>query len=136
MNGKKFRRYWNSECSSYLTFVVDTFNRNGFNNFNVKSVTSVCCNNPWFSFNNIGLFDFIIPLPMAITIRRFIAVPAAHVAILTFAIRPSKSRFGRPFCLKIVFPSLSFLILNFQWLMDVLRKVYFGWILLKRSSAA
>ena len=87
--------------------------------------SSGSCNDSPFSFNNIGLFDYTTPFPMAVTIWQLIAVPAACVPIiivLTLAIRSSESRFGWPFRLKRVFPSSSFLILNFQLLMGVPRK--------------
>ena len=38
LNVKKFPRRWNSKCGSYPTFAVDTYNKNRFNTFNVKSV--------------------------------------------------------------------------------------------------
>ena len=62
--------------------------------------SSVSCNDPPFSLNNIGLFDFTAPFPTAITIQRLIAILAVHVPImivLTFAIRSSERRFGQPF---------------------------------------
>ena len=38
LNGKKPSRHWKRKSGSYLTFVVDTFNKYGFNTVNVKSV--------------------------------------------------------------------------------------------------
>ena len=78
--------------------------------------SSVSCSDPPFSFNTFGLFDFSTPFPMAITIQRLIAVPAACVLIiivLTFAIRTSESRFGRTYRLKIIFSFLG--LLNFEF---------------------
>ena len=94
---------------------------------------------PPFYFNTVGLFDLTTPLPIAITMRRPIAVPVARVSIIMvfiFFMKSSQTSFGRPFFLKIVFPSFSFFILSFKLLMVVLTKVDFGYPLLNRSTVA
>ena len=88
---------------------------------------------PLFSFNNVGLFDDTTPLPIAIAMRRLIAVPAARVPI-TFSRNHLKLSLVALSFLKIVFPSFSFFILNLQLLIVVITKVYFGYTLLNRSS--
>ena len=80
--------------------------------------SSVSSNDPPFSFNSVGLFDLTTPFPIAITIWWLAAVPAnpcSNHNDLHFFIRLSESRFGRPFFLKIIFPSLSFFIFIFQF---------------------
>ena len=100
---------------------IDLMNPRAQSSFNSKE--------PPFSFNNVRLFDLTTPLPIATTMRRLIAVPAARVLIIMvfiFFMKSSETEFGHPFFLKIVFPSFSFFILSFQLLMVVQTKMHFG----------
>ena len=97
-----------------------------------RAQSLVISKEPPFSFNNVGLFDLTTPLPIAITMRRLITVPAVPCSndglpiVFIFFMKSSETKFGRSFYLRIVFPSFSFFILSFQLLMVVLTKVYFG----------
>ena len=136
-NWKKFARDGNSKCCSYLTFVVDTFPEKLALFLQLELVGRLyfpCLSSlltQLIDFRipcNVGLFDLISLFPIPIVIQRLMTVPATHVSIImlfTFFIRPSESRFGRPFFSKKVFPFLTFFILIFQLLMDVLTRIYF-----------
>ena len=81
----------------------------------------VSSNDSSFAFINGGLFNLTTLFPIAITMWRLTVVPAARVPIIrifTFLIKPSESRFGWHFFLKIIFPFLpnSFWFCSCWWM--------------------